>query len=93
MIFCPARSVDSGCERKAMIDRRTSCRSCASANCSICAARACTTEPRPISAADLVLMRRIDELHLEHPFAGSADAARHAQAREGFEVGRKHVRR
>ena len=28
-------------------------------------------EPRPLSAADLALMRRIDELHLEHPFLGS----------------------
>lgn len=27
--------------------------------------------PRPTSEADLMLMRRIDELHLEHPFAGS----------------------
>ena len=27
--------------------------------------------PRPTSAADLALMRRIDELHLEYPFAGS----------------------
>jgi putative transposase len=27
--------------------------------------------PWPVSAADLALMRRIDELHLEFPFAGS----------------------
>ena len=27
--------------------------------------------PRPVSAVDLALMRRIDELHLEFPFAGS----------------------
>jgi putative transposase len=27
--------------------------------------------PRPTSDADLALMRRIDELHLEYPFAGS----------------------
>ena len=27
--------------------------------------------PRPTSEADLALMRRIDEVHLEHPFAGS----------------------
>ena len=26
--------------------------------------------PRPVSERDLALMRRIDELHLEHPFAG-----------------------
>ena len=27
--------------------------------------------PRPTSEADLALMRRMDELHLEYPFAGS----------------------
>ena len=27
--------------------------------------------PKPLSAADLAIMRRIDELHLEFPFAGS----------------------
>ena len=27
--------------------------------------------PRPVAAADLALMRRIDELHLDYPFAGS----------------------
>jgi putative transposase len=27
--------------------------------------------PRPASDADLALMRRIDELHLDYPFAGS----------------------
>ncbi len=27
--------------------------------------------PRGVSEADLALMRHIDELHLQHPFAGS----------------------
>ena len=27
--------------------------------------------PRPVPREDLALMRRIDELHLERPFAGS----------------------
>ena len=27
--------------------------------------------PRPVSAADLTIMRRLDELHLQFPFAGS----------------------
>jgi putative transposase len=35
-------------------------------------------------------MRRIDELHLEHPFAGSR-MLRDLLNREGFEVGRKRV--
>jgi putative transposase len=47
-------------------------------------------EPQPTSEADLVLMRRIDELHLEHPFAGSR-MLRDLLNREGFKVGRKHV--
>ena len=46
--------------------------------------------PRPISERDLTLMRRIDELHLAHPFLGARKLARHLQ-REGLEVGRLHV--
>ena len=47
-------------------------------------------QPQPVSDADLRLMRRIDELHLEHPFAGSR-MLRDLLCREGFAVGRKHV--
>lgn len=46
--------------------------------------------PRAVSEADQRLMRRIDELHLEHPFAG-ARMLRDMLNREGFAVGRKHV--
>jgi len=46
--------------------------------------------PRPVSEADLELMRRIDAMHLEHPFMG-ARMLRDSLRREGFEVGRKHV--
>ena len=46
--------------------------------------------PRPVSPADLPLMRRIDELHLAHPFLGARRLARVLQ-REGFEVGRRQV--
>ncbi len=46
--------------------------------------------PEPVSPADLALMRRIDELHLEHPFAG-ARMLRDMLRREGIEVGRRHV--
>ena len=45
---------------------------------------------KPVSAADLALMRRIDELHLAHPFLGARRLA-HMLKREGFEVGRCHV--
>ena len=47
--------------------------------------------PRPVSAADLALMRRIDELHLEFPFAGSR-MLRRLLAVEGSKVGRRHVK-
>lgn len=46
--------------------------------------------PRPVSAADLKLMRRIDEVHLDQPFYGARKLAKQLQ-REGFEVGRLHV--
>jgi putative transposase len=47
-------------------------------------------ESQPVSDADLKLMRRIDELHLELPFAG-ARMLRDLLRAEGFEVGRKHM--
>jgi putative transposase len=47
--------------------------------------------PRPVSAADLALMRRLDELHLEFPFAGSR-MLRGLVAAEGYKVGRRHVK-
>jgi len=46
--------------------------------------------PRPTSAEDLALMRRIDELHLERPFAGSR-MMRDLLKGEGHFIGRKHV--
>ena len=46
--------------------------------------------PQPTPEAELVLMRCIDELHLEHPFAG-ARMLRDMVRREGFPVGRKRV--
>jgi putative transposase len=47
-------------------------------------------KPRPMSATDLALMRRMDELHLEYPFAGSR-MLRDLLNREGVAVGRRHV--
>jgi putative transposase len=46
--------------------------------------------PEPVSQADQALMRRIDELHLELPFAGSR-MLRDLLRREGIDVGRRHV--
>ena len=47
-------------------------------------------QPEPVSAADLALMRRMDELHLAYPFAGSR-MLRDLLLAEGFTVGRLHV--
>jgi putative transposase len=47
--------------------------------------------PRPVSAADLALMRRIDELHLEFPFAGSR-LLRDLLSAEGSKIGRRHAK-
>ena len=47
-------------------------------------------EPEPTSAEDLAIMRRIDELHLELPFAGSR-MLRDLLAAEGSRMGRRHV--
>ena len=47
-------------------------------------------KPRPVSAEDLKLMRRLDELHLDFPFAG-ARMLRDLLRREGVSIGRRHV--
>ena len=48
--------------------------------------------PAPASESDLALMRHMDELHLEHPFAGSR-MLRDMLRRDGHEVGRKRITR
>jgi putative transposase len=48
-------------------------------------------EPRPISEEDLWLMRRLDELHLNYPFAGSR-MLRGLLWQQGLEVGRRHIK-
>lgn len=46
--------------------------------------------PRPVSSADLAIMRRIDELHLLYPFAGSR-MLRDLLRQEDVSIGRRHV--
>jgi putative transposase len=46
--------------------------------------------PRPVPPARLAIMRRIDELHLEYPFAGSR-MLRDLLRREGITIGRLAV--
>lgn len=47
-------------------------------------------QPQPTPESDLQLMRRLDELHLEHPFAGAC-MLRDMLKLEGVGIGRKHV--
>ncbi|MGY3079415.1 putative transposase [Bradyrhizobium sp. LM6.10] len=47
--------------------------------------------PRPVSSADLAIMRHLDQLHLELPFAGSR-MLRGLLAAEGCKIGRRHVK-
>ncbi len=46
--------------------------------------------PRPMAPADLAIMRRIDALHLDYPFAGSR-MLRDLLRGEGVEIGRQRV--
>ena len=47
--------------------------------------------PRPVSEADQAIMRRLDRLHLEFPFAG-ARMLRDFLLAEGCKIGRRHVK-
>ena len=47
-------------------------------------------QARPVSAADLAIMRRMDKLHLDYPFAGSR-MLRDLLRGEGVAIGRAHV--
>jgi putative transposase len=47
--------------------------------------------PRAVPDADLAIMRRLDRLHLEFPFAG-ARLLKGLLAAEGSQVGRRHVK-
>jgi putative transposase len=47
-------------------------------------------QARPVAPADLAVMRRLDELHLDYPFAGSR-MLRGLLRSEGVEIGRERV--
>jgi putative transposase len=47
--------------------------------------------PRPLTEADLAIMRRLDRLHLKFPFAGSR-MLRGLLVAEGCKIGRRHVK-
>jgi putative transposase len=77
-------------ERKAMIDRLHALPLSRQAEALGISRGSVYYAPRPVSASDLALMRRMDELHLDYPFAGSR-MLRDLLVAEGFTVGRLHV--
>ncbi|WGY72248.1 IS3 family transposase [Burkholderia cepacia] len=78
-------------ERKTMIDRRHVLPVSQQTRLVGIASSRAYYRPRPVSEADQLLMRRIDGLHMEFPFAGARMLARLLR-REGHEVGRRRVR-
>jgi len=77
-------------ERKAMIDRSHDLPITRQAKMLNVSRGSVYYLPRAPSSADLALMRRMDELHLDFPFAGSR-MLRDLLTAEGFQVGRRHV--
>nr|WP_151991793.1 IS3 family transposase [Sphingomonas aurantiaca] len=85
-----ARQGRSVAERKAMIDRGHALPLVAQAQQLGISRSSIYYLPRPVANADLAIMRRIDELHLLYPFAGSR-MLRDLLRQEGTAVGRLHV--
>ncbi|WP_156448106.1 IS3 family transposase [Sphingobium sp. CCH11-B1] len=85
-----ARQSGSVAERKAMIDRSHSLPVARQARELGISRSSVYYLPAPVSATDLGIMRRMDELHLEYPFAGSR-MLRDLLRQEGTAIGRCHV--
>jgi putative transposase len=77
-------------ERKAMIDRSHALTLTRQAEELGISRSSLYFQPQPVSGADLAVMRRMDELHLAYPFAGSR-MLRDLLLAEGFTLGRLHV--
>jgi len=85
-----AREGRSVAERKAMIDRGHALPLAAQAQQLGISRGSIYYLPRAVSDADLAVMRRIDELHLLYPLAGSR-MSRDLLRQDGSAVGRLHV--
>ena len=89
--FCPVRPAKPAwLERKAMINRSHSLPLRRRAAVLRLSRSTFYHEPRPVPAADLAVMRGIDELHLDHPFAGSR-MMRDLLRGEGVAIGRERA--
>src|SRR5258708_28599735 len=78
-------------ERKAMIDRKHDLSITKQAEVLQISRGSVYYQPRPVSDADLAIMRHLDRLHLEFPFAGSR-MLRGLLAADGCKIGRRHVK-
>jgi putative transposase len=78
-------------ERKAMIDRAHDLPVSKQAGVLRISRGSVYYRPRPVPEAELAIMRRLDRLHLEFPFAGSR-MLRGLLAAEGCKIGRRHVK-
>ena len=78
-------------ERKAMIDRAHDLPITKQAEVLRISRGSVYYLPRPVPEADLAIMRRLDRLHLEFPFAGSR-MLRGLLVAEGCKIGRRHVK-
>ncbi|MGH8760414.1 MAG: IS3 family transposase, partial [Burkholderiales bacterium] len=78
-------------ERKAMIDRKHDLPITRQAKVLLISRGSVYYLPRPVSATDLEVMRRLDRLHLEFPFAGSR-MLQGLLVAEGCKIGRRHVK-
>src|SRR5450432_1956569 len=91
MIFRGCAHQGGIAERKAMIDREHDLSITKQAEVLKISRGSVYYLPRPVSSADLAIMRRLDQLHLEFPFAGSR-MLRGLLAAEGCKIGRRHVK-
>ena len=91
MIFRKRAHQGGIAERKAMIDRDHELSITRQARLLNISRGTVYYLPQPVSPADLALMRKIDALHLEHPFMG-ARMLRDQLARQGIHAGRRHIR-
>src|SRR4051795_8027476 len=78
-------------ERKAMIDREHDLSITRQAEVLRISRGSVYYQPRPVPDADLAIMRHLDRLHLEYPFAGSR-MLRGLLALQGCKIGRRHVK-
>jgi putative transposase len=90
MIFRRCAQQSGPAERKAMIDRAHALPITSQAKALTISRSSVHRLPRAVPAADLALMRRMDELHLDFPFAGSR-MLRDLLKAEGVKIGRCHV--